>query len=77
MAGAADNQDTHANSDKDEAFGLGHLERALDGSADAKHGHSRVIALLIETKAQIARLRFLDKLAAGWSSGHRGDRAWG
>ncbi len=35
--GQTDKRDTHADSDKDEAFGLGQLKRALDGSADAKH----------------------------------------
>jgi hypothetical protein len=72
----ADKRDTHADGDKDETFGLGQLERALDGSADAEHGHSRVIALSIETQAQVTPLGLFDELAAGWPRCRCQDCGW-
>lgn len=57
---------THPDSDEDETFGLGQFDRALDGSADAEHGYSSVIALPVETQAQVAPLGLFDELAARW-----------
>lgn len=67
---------THADSDKDEAFGLGQLERALDGSADAEYGYRRVIALPIETQAQVTPLGLFDELAARWPRCRCHDCGW-
>jgi hypothetical protein len=67
---------THADSDKDETFGLGQLERALDGSADAEHGYSRFIALPIETQAQVTPLGLFDELAARWMRCRCHDCGW-
>ena len=73
----ADKRDsTHADGDKDKAFGLRQLERALDGSADAEHGYSRIIALPVEMQAQVTPLRLLDELTTRWPRCRCNDNGW-